>query len=129
MGIVVKIIGGIFAIIVVGIWLTTLGLKDIREMPINDVDLQKVQDGVYTGSFKKTRWKNNVQVTVKNHRIVDIVNTNELPPPNKKIVDKAINSILSKQSVVIDVVSGASVNTKAFQKAVENALKGVSENP
>ena len=29
---------------------------------------------------------------------------------------------INKQSVKIDVVSGATVNTKAFQKAVENAL-------
>ena len=94
---------------------------------INDVDLQTVQDGVYTGGFKKARWKNEVEVTVKNHRIVDIKNTSKLPPPNRKIVDKAINAMLANQSVVIDVVSGASVNTRAFQKAVENALSGGSK--
>ena len=128
MGIVVKIIGGIFALIVIGIWMTTLGLNDIREMTIKNVDLQTVEDGVYTGSFRKARWKNVVRVTVKNHRIVDIRNTNRLPPANQKIVDKAINSMIIRQSVAIDVISGASVNTKAFQKAVENALTGVSEN-
>jgi len=30
--------------------------------------------------------------------------------------------MLAKQSINIDAVTGASVNTKAFQKAVENAL-------
>ena len=126
MGIIVKVVGGIFALIVVGIWLATLGLKDIRSMPINDVDLQTISDGVYSGKFKKARWTNNVEVTVKNHRIVDIKSTNKNPPPNQKVVDKAIKAILTRQSVVIDVVSGASVNTKAFQKAVENALSGAS---
>ena len=121
---VLKVVGGIFALIVFGTWLTTIGLKDIREMTIDDVDLHTVQDGVYTGSFKKARWKNDVEVTVKNHHIIDIKNTNKLPPPNRKIVDKAINAMLAKQSVVIDVISGASVNTRAFQKAVENALSG-----
>ena len=121
-GSVLKIVGGVFALIVFGTWMTTLGLKDIQHMTIDDVDLQTVQDGEHIGTFKKARWKNVVKVTVKNHRMVDIENLNKLPPPNKKIVDKAINSMLSRQSVVIDVVSGASVNTKAFQKAVENAL-------
>ena len=128
MGIVVKIIGGIFALIVIGIWMTTLGLNDIREMTIKNVDLQTIEDGVYTGSFKKARWKNVARVTVKNHRIVDIRNTNRLPPANQKIVDKAINSMIIRQSVAIDVILAASVNTKAFQKAVENALTGVAEN-
>ncbi len=126
MGIVVKVIGGFFALIVVGIWFATLGLKDIRSMPINEVNLQTISDGVYNGKFKKARWTNNVEVTVKNHRIVDIKSTNKHPPPNKKVIDKAINAILTRQSVVIDVISGASVNTKAFQKAVENALTGAS---
>lgn len=126
MGLVLKVFGGIFALIVVGIWLATLGLKDIRNMPINEVDLHAISDGVYKGKFKKARWTNNVEVTVKNHRIVDIKSTNKHPPPNQKVVDKAINAILTRQSVVIDVISGASVNTKAFQKAVENALSGAS---
>ena len=119
-----KVVGGIFIVIVFGIWMATLGLNDIRKMAIHDIDLQKVQDGTYSGSFKKTRWHNDVEVTVKNHRIQDIKNTNKLPPPNRMVVDKAIRAILIKQSLLIDVVSGASVNTKAFQKAVENALTG-----
>lgn len=127
MSIVFKVAGGLFALIVCGIWLATPGLKDISESTISNVDLQTVQDGVYTGSFKKARWKNEVEVTVKNHRIVVIKNTNKLAPPNRKVVDKAIKAMLAKQSVVIDVVSGATVNTRAFQMAVENALTGAAK--
>lgn len=127
MSIVFKVAGGIFALIVFGIWLATIGLKDISESTIKNVDLHTVQDGVYTGTFKKARWKNDVEVTVKNHRIVAIKSMNKLAPPNRKVVDKAIKAMLAKQSVVIDVVSGASVNTRAFQMAVENALTGAAK--
>ena len=124
MGILVKVVGGVFAVIVFGIWLVTLGLNDIRKMPINEVDLKTKSDGKYTGAFKKTRWNNEVEVTVENHRITAIKNINKLPPPNQKVVDKAIRAIINQQSIIIDVISGASANTKSFQKAVENALSG-----
>lgn len=66
---------------------------------------------------------NEVEVTVENHRIIVIKNINKMPDSrSQEIVDKATEAILTKQSVHIDVISGSSLNTRSFQKAVENAL-------
>lgn len=100
------------------------GLKDIQHMQINNVDLSKLDDGVYTGGFKKARWKHDVEVTIKDHRIVAINNINKLAGFNKTTADEATKLMIEKQAILIDAVAGATVNTKAFQKAVENALVG-----
>jgi uncharacterized protein with FMN-binding domain len=104
--------------------LASNGLNDIQHMQINNIDLSQLDDGVYTGSFKKTRWKHDVDVTIKDHRIVAIDNTNKLAGFNKTTADDATKLMIEKQTILIDAVAGATVNTKAFQKAVENALAG-----
>jgi uncharacterized protein with FMN-binding domain len=115
--IVIVVIGALFL-------LASNGLKDISRMTINNVDLSKLDDGTYIGKFQKARWKHEVEVTVKNHRIVGIDNTNKLAGFNKTTADEATKLMIEKQTILIDAVAGATVNTKAFQKAVENALTG-----
>lgn len=121
-----KILLGIFGgIVVMGVifyFVGSNGLSDIKKMVISDVDLSKLDDGVYIGEFHKVRWNHDVEVTIRDHKITAIENTNKLPEANMKIVNGAIRAIVDKQSVKIDVISGATINTKAFQKAVENAL-------
>jgi uncharacterized protein with FMN-binding domain len=113
-GVIIGIVGAIFG---------SIGLSDIKKMPIENVDLAKINDGVYKGKFHKTRWTYEVEVAVNGHKITSIKTTNEkLGPRQKKVSDSAIGSIIAKQSVKIDAVSGATVDTKAFCKAVENAL-------
>ncbi len=50
-------------------------LVKVREMPIESVDLNKVKDGAFQGSYSYGGWDFLVQVTVKDHRIekVDIL--------------------------------------------------------
>lgn len=106
-----------------GYFLGTMGLKDIQNLAIEEVNLSSIPDGTFKGSFHKSRWNHDVEVTVNDNVITAIKNTNKLSSKHQKeIVDTAINRIITKQSLRIDVVSGASVNTKAFQKAVESAL-------
>jgi uncharacterized protein with FMN-binding domain len=116
------ILGSIVVFGVIMFFVASMGISDIKKMVINEVDLSKIADGVYKGTFHKVRWTYEVEVTVKDHRITSIKNINKLPDPAVKLTDGAIKSIIDKQSVKIDVVSGATINTKAFQKAVENAL-------
>jgi len=116
------ILGSIVVFGVIMFFVGSMGISDIKKMVINEVDLSKIADGVYKGTFHKVRWTYEVEVTVKNHKIASIKNINKLPDPAVKLTDGAIRSIIDKQSVRIDVVSGATINTKAFQKAVENAL-------
>ena len=65
----------VFAILVIGVGgfiYATMGLSKYRKMVINDVDLAKIEDGVYQGEFTGGRWKNKLEVTIKDHKITDI---------------------------------------------------------
>lgn len=117
------VVGIIIVILVVGLLFVMVKDRELRKVVISEVDLSRVPDGVYTGSFKSWRMTNEVEVTIKDHKIVAIRNVNQMPDArSQNIVDKATEAILAKQSVKIDVISGASLNTRSFQKAVENAL-------
>jgi uncharacterized protein with FMN-binding domain len=99
------------------------GMGRIKRLVIHDVDLSKVPDGTYEGHYHRARWTYDVRVTVKKHRITEIKNTNQKmerssPSTNGKIVD----AIMKKQSIAIDVVSMATINTRAFQAAARDAL-------
>jgi len=111
-------------VVLVGIltFFLNAGMGEIRRLAINPVDLTGIADGVYNGSYHKGRWTYDVQVTVRDHKIVAIRNTNRRMEMFKDFNVKAEAAIVKKQSLQIDVVSSATVNTRAFQKAVETAL-------
>ena len=99
------------------------GLIKYRKMVINDVDLQKIEDGRYQGEFTGGRWKNKLEVTVKDHKIADInmVQASEMSGL-KAIGEEVFKKVEEEQSLQIDAVSGATVHTKAILKSIENAL-------
>lgn len=120
MKIVLIVVGVIVAVLLAGLFGATRGLKDIRKLEIGEVDLSSLTDGVYEGSYRKTRWNYNVRLTVHDGRINDVQFIEK--PDDGEFSDKAAQALLDAQSVAIDTVSGASINTRAFRKAVENAL-------
>lgn len=115
-------IGGLIAIVGILMIIFNLGMGEIRKLVINSVDFSKVADGVYPGTYHKGRWTYDLQVTIKDHQIVEIKNTNKRMEMFKDLNSKAAVEIIKKQSPQIDIVSGATICTRAFQKAVENAL-------
>ncbi len=125
MRIVLIILGVLFLLAVLGFLFASMGLRSMKQMVINEVDLSKLADGVYTGRFHKVRWTYEVEVTVENHKIVGIVVLNKVGDGG--LGEKAAEEIIANQSVLIDAVSGATVTTKALQKAVENALTGTED--
>ncbi len=111
----------LFAGIVLG-YLTLHGMAEVRALVIQEVDLSRVADGAYYGSYHKARWTYDVEVIVREHRIVSVKNLNARMNAVKHWNDAASGLILEKQAIKLDAISGASVNTKAFEKAVEVAL-------
>jgi uncharacterized protein with FMN-binding domain len=103
------------------------GMSELRQLVINQIDLQNVEDGTHTGSYHKGRWTYDIEVVVRDHRIVSVKNTNARMNALNDWNAKAEMAMLEKQSNKIDVVSGASLNSKAFQKAVELALSHPAE--
>ncbi|MGM0689689.1 MAG: FMN-binding protein [Bacillota bacterium] len=113
---------GIIVIVLViilggGYFAASRGLSEMQELVINDVSPGEVADGVYTGEFNQYRWSYRVDVTVQGGKIVDIQFIN-----GGTLEQELAERIITKQSLDVDINTGATVNSKAFLKAVETAL-------
>jgi|LAHU01.1.fsa_nt_gb uncharacterized protein with FMN-binding domain len=118
------IIGIIVGVFIIGMFYYAMaGMQEIKEMVITDIDLSQVKDGVYTGEFKGNRWSNTVEVSVEGHKITEVKILDDVGIPIPEISKKLIESIKEKQSLNVDAISQATINTKAYLKSIENALK------
>jgi uncharacterized protein with FMN-binding domain len=99
------------------------GLDSGRELPINNVDLSSLTDGIYTGIYRGGRWTNTVKVTIKDHRISDIKIVDDIIFSQPAVLDKILGRVIEKQKVNVDVISEATVTSKAYLKAIELALE------
>lgn len=104
------------------IW-ATRGLGGYAKMTIKNVDISKVPDGTYVGSFNGGRFSNTVRVTVKNHKVTDIAILKDVTFKMSK-VSQLFGRVIKAQSLNVDTLTGATVTSKVFLKSVENALSG-----
>jgi uncharacterized protein with FMN-binding domain len=100
-----------------------LGKDKALNLEVNSINLDEIQDGVYTGSYSGFRWSNTVEVTVKNHQITDIKVKKSQVFITPETTSELIERIKLSQNTKVDVVTGATADSNAFMKAVENALK------
>jgi len=116
-----KVIGIIIIVFVIivggGYFAASRGLPEIQELVINEVSPGEVADGVYTGEFKQYRWSYRVDVTIQDGKIVDIQFNN-----GGTLEQELVDRIIANQTLDVDINTGATVNSKAFLKAVETAL-------
>lgn len=115
------IIGIVAAVIIVilagGLIAVTRGLPEMQELVINDLNPGELPDGLYTGEFSRYRWSNRVKVTIEGGRIVDAQ-----PDSGGALEQELSERIVARQSLLVDIDTGATVSSKAFLKAVEEAL-------
>ena len=100
---------------------TTRYRRIISEIEIRSPDLTLIQDGVYFGSFDAILISADVEVTVIDHKITEIVldHKNDRGASAEVIID----DVIMQQSLKIDTISGATNSSKVILKAVENALE------
>lgn len=104
-----------------GIYITW-GLRQGENLSIADVDISKISDGTYTGSYKASRWGNTLEVQVEDQKIKNISVIKDIAFPMPEVAEKTFKSVIEKQKVNLDAVSGATVTSKAYLKSIENAL-------
>jgi uncharacterized protein with FMN-binding domain len=120
---VLKWVGIVFSLLVVIISISAfLGKEQTLELRIHPVDLADIPDGDYPGEYSCYRWSNDVMVSVENHVITGI-ETVKGPDGRERIRQDLTARIMIAQSPAVDAVSGATADSKAFLKAVENALQ------
>ena len=118
----------ISALLVIGIFAGGLYLKSISDykakvdaLTFDEIDLTKVEDGVYEGQCDTGVVRARVQVTVRDHRLESIElleHENGRGAPAEAILAQMVE----EQTTAVDAVSGATCSSKVIRKAVENAL-------
>ncbi|MCX8130882.1 MAG: FMN-binding protein [Clostridia bacterium] len=109
-------------IIAGGVFYLTRGLDSGSRIDVRVVDMSAVEDGTYIGEYKAGRFTNKVNVTVKDHKITKIDIEKDVTFNKPEWTKLIMERVLEKQNTDIDVVSGATVTSKAYLKAIENAL-------
>ncbi|MEN3185313.1 MAG: FMN-binding protein [Atribacterota bacterium] len=101
----------------------TYGLYETERLTLSMVDLSAIEDGTYRGKYEKGRFTCEVEVKVEDHTIVDVklVSSSRISIP--AVYQELILRLKNVNALPVDTVGGATVSSKAFLKAVENALK------
>ncbi|HEX2947563.1 MAG TPA: FMN-binding protein [Clostridia bacterium] len=105
----------------------TRGLETGADLAIGNVDLNKLDDGVYNGTYNSGRFSNTVAVTVKDHKITGIELVKNVTFNKPEVTKELFDNVIEKQDVAVDTVSSATTTSKAYLKAIENALNGTKQ--
>lgn len=123
---ILKIVGLVVLILIVSVGGMTLWAlnyhKKLKAAPLTDVDLSKVKDGTYQGSWDIKMWTSPVEVAVENHKISSIkITRNQYSMPESE--NELLKRVIDKQSLHVDAIAGATITTKAILKSTEAALE------
>lgn len=90
-------------------------------MLVEDPDLSKVEDGIYRGKVETMLVKAEVEVSVKNHKIISISiikHENGKGKPAEAIVD----AIVKDNSTDVELIAGATMSSLVIRAAVIDAV-------
>jgi len=121
---IVLICAGVFIIAIAGFGIyVTDGLSEGLRVSIDGVDLSNIPDGSYIGSYEFKRWSNSVIVHVSDNVITGIeMNEDVFGATVTDAFGEVVNRVIVAQDTIVDAVSGATVTSKAYLKAIEDAL-------
>ena len=99
--------------------------EEARNVEIRNIDFMKLVDGSYFGVYEGGMYKwreNEVQVMVTSSKVSEIalLSSKENRPP--EFTEELFNRVIKKQSLQVDVITGATLTSNAFLKSIENAL-------
>ncbi len=128
--------GCLIAVLAAGVLLAVAGgigwsflAKEHREaasLPLNAVDFDRLTDGTYHGVYAGGMYKwrtNECDVTVAGGKVTDIQLTLSQDPGSENTdCEMLYERVIQAQSLQVDTISGATLTSKAYLQAVENAL-------
>jgi uncharacterized protein with FMN-binding domain len=130
-----KMIGWVIALVVVAGLATAGGVgwsrlmkehQEARSLPLNAVDFSRLNDGTYHGTYEGGMYKwraNECDVTVANGKVAGIQLVGSKDPGSKNTQHEVLyDRVVQVQSLQVDTISGATLTSKAWLQAVENAL-------
>ncbi len=129
---ILKLIGfGLLGLIIIGmsaVFYLSRGIDEGQQITLSPFSLSTVQDGVYRGQFDFTRWSNTLEVTVVNHQITEIKIIDDVRFVKEGVSKELFQKVIDTQAVPDDLVSEATITSKAYIKAIEDALNNERGN-
>jgi uncharacterized protein with FMN-binding domain len=104
----------------------TTNLSRLADLQVQDIDISKIPDGTYTGSYSVFPVAVKVKVTVSKHKIseIEILKHNNGQGAPAEIITERVKAA---QSLDVDIISGATYSSKVILKAIENALNSANK--
>jgi uncharacterized protein with FMN-binding domain len=100
--------------------------REARSLPLDAVDFDRLSDGTYHGVYAggMFEWRyNECDVTVSGGRVTDIKISGTQDPAAENFDHEMLyDRVIVEQSLQVDTISGATLTSKAYLQAVENAL-------
>ena len=118
------IIGVLIVIVAVSIYFAYVftGMDEkLNAVTISDITLDDIEDGLYIGEERVGLVGSVVEVEVQDHQITNIRlvdHRNWRGKPAEVIID----DVIDKQSLNVELISGATASSKVILKSIENSL-------
>ncbi len=100
--------------------------REARNVPLRALDFSRLKDGKYHGFYAggMYKWrKNECDVSVTSGRVTGIQLSASQDPGGKNTQHKELyDRVIQAQSLQVDTISSATLTSKAYLKAIENAL-------
>jgi len=117
----------VLAIVVVGVMVARSLIEAYERQKmastiISNIDLLKVVEGTYTGSYDIFPVIAEVKVTVKDYKITAIQLVKHRTGQGQG-AEALPGKVVAAQSLQVDTVTGATLSSKVILKAIENALR------
>ena len=118
------IIAGVLVAILIALGVgLTYGLSEGASVNLSGINPSSIPDGSYTGNYDFWRWSNTVAVHIKDGNITAIDMVKDVSAAFvTNCADEVFQRVITAQDTQVDAVSGATVTSKAYLKAIEDAL-------
>jgi uncharacterized protein with FMN-binding domain len=98
---------------------------EARNVSLDGVDFSKLADGEYTGTYEGGMYKwraNTVKVIVSGGKLTEIDPISGVQDQGNGSTKMLYDRVIANQSLMVDTISGATLTSKGYLKAVEIAL-------
>lgn len=106
--------------------------KEARSVPLDNCYFSQLTDGTYRGYYEggSLQWREKqVTVTIRKGAITSIILVKPTVPQNIEEEHFALfTRVIERQSLHVDAISGATLTSRAYLKAIENALLESTKN-
>ena len=105
-------------------WMTlTNNMKEIRSIPIEEMDLSQINDQLVRGTYYyEDQIGATVDVEIENGEIVEITYIEHIAGKGT-IAEVIRDDIIREQSLLVDDISGATTSSHVIKLAIQNALE------